>query len=94
MSARYRSKSVEVDAIQWTGSNVDAMIAFAAYDFQTVDPQDRDDDPDMTASVLEGTHSTWVPLYDGTWVVRDEDGLHAVAEDDFAKTYEPMETSR
>ncbi|MFE5368136.1 hypothetical protein [Streptomyces mirabilis] len=85
---RYRQRPNEVDAIQWTGSNADALRAFAGIDFDTIAPADRIDDPDCDAQLLvEASH--WVGIRPGDWVLKFEG--YFVAKDDapFRAVWEP-----
>ena len=70
-STRWRKKPITVSAIQWTGSNLAEVQAFTGGgEFGAVDPEDRGEDPDMTAEVFDKLHSTWVHVYDGQWIIR------------------------
>ena len=89
---RWRLRSAVVDAIQWTGSNEQAVAGLAPAAFHSLDEQDRanSDDPDATASLLEGLHCSWVLVYTGDWVVKDAEGrLSVVRDSDFIARYEP-----
>jgi len=86
---RYRHRSEEVEAVQWTGDNADVLRAFAGPDFDEIDLDDRTEDPDETAAVRESEHGTWRGLKPGDWVVRLDGGLYEFAAADFAKQYEP-----
>lgn len=90
--ARFRKKPVTIEAIQWTGSNLDAVLDFTgpAY-FGAVPPEDRDPDPDQTGEVYDKLHGTWVHVYDGQWIIRGVQGeLYPCAADVFAATYDPV----
>lgn len=92
---RFRKKPVEVTAVQWTGDNEDEIVAFAGDLFHAVDPEDRGDDPDQTAAVMDALHNTWVRVYDGQWIVRGVKGeFYPVAADVFAETYESVDDQR
>lgn len=92
---RYRKKPVEITAIQWTGDNEQDVIAFTGSGkFAALDPEDRTDDPELTAEVFAGDelHNTWVGVYTGQWIIRGAQGeLYPCAADVFAATYEPVE---
>jgi hypothetical protein len=92
---RFRKLPVEVDAIQWTGDNEDAVIAFTGRSFfQAVDPEDRAEDADVTAEVFDMLHSTWVGVYTGHWVVRGVRGeFYPIDGSVLAETYEPVEVA-
>lgn len=87
--ARFRHRSPEVEAVQWTGSNADQLRAFCGPDFDEIDLDDRTEDPDQTAAVREANHGTWRGLAPGDWVVRLDGGLYEFSAADFAKQYEP-----
>ncbi len=88
----YRKKPIPVEALQWTGSNVDEMTAFAGFSFTPVDVEDREDDPDMTGSVFDSLHSTWIPLCDGDYVLRGIKGeFYPCKRDMFLESYEAVE---
>jgi hypothetical protein len=88
---RYRNRTAEVEAIQWTGDNADALSAFCSpFDFQTIDPEDRVEDPEQTAAVRESEHGTWRGLKPGDWVVKRGEDLYECGAADFAKLYEPV----
>lgn len=88
---RFRKKPVVVEAIQWTGGNGPAVLAFAGGHFATVDPEDRGDDAERTAEVFDVLHGTWVGLRDGQWVIRGVKGeLYPCDAEVLAETYEPV----
>lgn len=93
-AARYRKRPVEVEAVQWTGDNIDAMFEFAGRDkFDLLDEQQRRDcdDPEATAAVFDILHSTWVLVLPGQWIVKGIRGeFYPCAADVFAETYEPV----
>lgn len=92
---RVRKRPVEVEAIQWTGDNIDAMFEFTGCDkFDLLDEQQRRDcdDPDATAAVFDILHSTWVLVLPGQWIIRGIRGeFYPCADDVFAETYEPAD---
>jgi hypothetical protein len=88
-TARYRHRTAEVEAVQWTGSNADQLRAFCGPDFDEIDLDDRTEDPDETAAVREGKHGTWRGLRPGDWVVKLDEGLYEFSAADFAEQYEP-----
>ena len=89
--ARWRKRPVVVEAIQWTGANLAEVLEFCGGGyFGVVAPEDRAEDPDMTAEVYDKLHGTWVHVYDGQWVIRGvKSELYPCAADVFAGTYEP-----
>ncbi|HEY9373942.1 hypothetical protein [Streptomyces sp.] len=88
-TARYRHRTAEVEAVQWTGTNAEQLRAFAGADFDEIELDDRTEDPDQTAAVREGKHGTWRGLKPGDWVVKLDGGLYEFSAADFAEQYEP-----
>lgn len=88
---RYRKRPIPVSAVQWTGENLDEMTQLAGFNFSTIDPEDREDDPEMTGQVLDSLHSTWIPMRTGDWVIRGIKGeFYPCNAEVFAQSYEPM----
>lgn len=89
---RRRKKPVEVDTIQWTGTNLDEVIDFTGGDFLLPDRSERIFCPEFTAKVYDSIHDTWVRMKTGQHIVRGIQGeLYPIAEDVLAETYEPVE---
>jgi hypothetical protein len=81
---------VVVDAIQYTGQNHEEIRAFTGTAmFIPVDPEDRVEDPEITAQVMDALHSTWVGVKDGQWVIRGIRGeFYPCDHGVFLETYE------
>jgi hypothetical protein len=92
---RWRKPPVTVEAVRWTGDNYDEIVEFTGCaNFDVVDPEDRGDDPDTTAQVLDKLHSTWVHVYDGQWIVKGVKGEFCpIADDVLRETYESADGS-
>lgn len=75
---RYKSKPTEIDAVLFDGSNVDEVKDFCAdeaqYLFQTVDKEDRVDDPEIVAQVWDKLHNTWVGVKSGQYIIKGTKG--------------------
>jgi hypothetical protein len=85
---RFRRRPAEIEAVQWTGDNADALRAFAGPDFDTIDPEDRIEDTDQNAQLLvEASH--WVGMQPGDWVVKFEGYFVAKADATFRAVWEP-----
>lgn len=92
MPVKFRKRPVVVEAAQWAGDNEAELVAFAGWKFATVDPEDRTDDPDITAQVFDELHSTWVGVKTGQWVVRGIRGeFYPIDPGVLAETYERVE---
>jgi hypothetical protein len=87
-----RKKPVEVQAVQWTGENVDEIFNLTTWRyFDVLASEDRanSDDPDATAAVFDKLHSTWVLVKDGQWIIRGVKGeFYPCDPEVFAETYE------
>jgi hypothetical protein len=88
---RYRKKPVVIKAVQWTGANLrEVQELTGTGHFYAVDPEDRGEDPDQTAAVLDKLHSTWVRVYDGDWIIKGiRNEFYPCRPDVFAETHEP-----
>lgn len=93
---RYVSRRVEVDAIQWTGDNEQAVQAFAPDRFYALDDNGRCEmcdvsDPDATAQVWDYLHSVWIPVMTGQWIIRGTKGEYYPCDPEvFAEKYDPL----
>jgi hypothetical protein len=87
---RYRRRA-KVEAVQWTGSNEAAMAALCSpFDFQTIDPEDRVEDPDQTAAVRTHSHGGWIGLKPGDWVLREAGRYSTASDAEFRADWEPV----
>lgn len=88
---QFRKKPVVVTAVQWTGDNEAELIEFTGKRFHEVPPEDRLDDPDVTGSVFDVLHSTWVGVLAGQWVICGVKGeFYPIDEAVLAETYERL----
>lgn len=87
-----RKKAVTVETLIWDGTNADQLDAFTGGKFQPVDPEDRDEDPDITGSVLDGLHSTWIGVKTGQHVIKGVKGeFYPIDAEVLAETYDEAE---
>jgi hypothetical protein len=87
---RYRKKPVEVEAMQWTGTNETDIQAWTGRGgFHELDFEDRGDNPAATAGLYVAANSVWVTLEPGEWVLKDRRGFYPCQPDVFEETYEP-----
>jgi hypothetical protein len=70
----FRTKPVEVQAIQWTGTNAQAVTDFAGARFAVIPPENRDTLLCATAELWVDGRGGYTPLVEGDWVVRDRSG--------------------
>jgi hypothetical protein len=90
---RFRSKPVEIEAIQFTGDNEAEVIDFTDGHFHVLADDDREncDDPEATAEVFDDLHSTWVLVYTGNWIIRGtKREYYPCNEEVFAQKYEEV----
>lgn len=92
----YRKRPVEVDAMQWTGSNAAALARWvigptALVDGFTVEPDPRpeDDGTEFTGLLWVAANRQWLPIETSEWVLRDGRGFYPCKAEVFAETYEP-----
>lgn len=93
---RFRKKPVEVDAVQWTGTNAQEVNLFArgGAGFDVLSDEDRGNcnDPQATAMVYDVLHSTWVLVRDGDWLIKGVKGEFYPCRDSvFRETYEAVD---
>lgn len=71
---KYRKLPVVIEAIQYTGEFgfgvIDEIQEFAPGKFSVIAPEDRGDDPAITAEVYDYLHSTWVGVKDGDYIIK------------------------
>lgn len=90
MVRKYRKVPTVVEALQWTGSNIEQMKDFAGDKFEHIHPDDRIDDAD--AGIFDILHSTWVSVFPGNWIIKGVLGEFYPCDDTvFKQTYEVVE---
>lgn len=91
---RRRKRPVEVDTMQWLGDNEADLIAFTNHHFEAVPPEDRVEDPEITAQVYDVLHSSWIGVKTGQHIARGVKNEHYPIDDGdiLAKTYEDADT--
>jgi hypothetical protein len=88
----YRKLPVTVEALEWTGVNVEQLIEWTRGKFDVVAPRDQTSDPDITGEVFDDLHSTWVGVKTGQHIVRGVRGeFYPIDPGVLAETYEPVE---
>lgn len=88
--ARYRTKPFEIEAIQYTGDNLDEIVLFTGPEnFYELNDDDKVDDPGMAAEVFNKLHSTWVGVYRGQWIIKGSKGeFYPIDNEVFRTMYE------
>lgn len=82
MVKRFRTKVVEIEAMQFTGENHKELLEWTGGNFYGVAPEDRGDDPEITAEVYDILHSTWIGVKTGQWIVRGVKGEYYPCDDE------------
>jgi hypothetical protein len=82
-----------VEAIQWTGDNEAELIEFTGREFYALPPEDRSDDPEQTATVLDDEHHAWVAVYTEDWITKSILGdIRLLRRDDFDAMYDLVDS--
>ncbi len=89
--AKFRSRPVEVEAIQWTGLNEDDLVSFTRGEFNALAEDDRanSDDPEATAQLFE-TRGRWRLVFDNDWIIREGQSLYVCRPEAFAAQFEQV----
>lgn len=88
---RFKTKPFEIEAVQFTGDNFDEVKEMAGDKFWPVEEQDRGDDPDIIAEVMDDLHSTWVGVKKDQWIIKGQKGeFYPCDPEIFAAKYEPI----
>lgn len=78
--AIFRKKPVEIEAIQWTGENLNEIM-----DFMDWRNADHDNDNGLVIHTLEGNHKASI----GDWIIRGFAGeFYPCKPDIFSSTYD------
>lgn len=92
MTLLYQRRPVQVQAVQWTGTNAAELAALFGSDFNVLDDADRanSDDPDATAELIEIPAARWQLLHVGDWAVKEsDDSQYRVPASEFEAEWEP-----
>jgi hypothetical protein len=88
----YRKRPIVVPTVLFDGENFDELREFTGDQFRPVDPQDRGDDPEIIAEVMDTLHSTWVGVKQGQSIVRGVQGeFYPIDAEVLSSTYETVE---
>ena len=81
---RYRQRPLEIDAIQWNGSNVEEIAEFTSGDKNVAhDPSSHS----LYVTNVNGQSRCMA----GDWVIREEGSYYACKNSLFQKTYEVVD---
>ena len=97
MVKRFRTKPVEIDAVQFTGENVDEVLELmkdkpeADFLYFKTEGADFWDDPEIIANVYDDIHQTWIGVKKGQWIIRGVQGeFYPCDPNTFAWKYEEV----
>jgi hypothetical protein len=88
---RYIQRPVIIEAIQWTGKNLDELSSFLG---DCLGPIERRMDYKPRIKGKNDERHFWVHLDIGDYIYRDELGFHATSERWFFQSYEELLTPR
>jgi hypothetical protein len=84
----YRSKPVEIEAIQWNGKNFDDVSRFAEDGFNSGTDEDG-----LWAEVYDYLQKVWVPVNLQDYIIKGtQDEFYPCASSVFQRKYEPVVT--
>lgn len=94
--ATYRKRPVTVEALQWTGENLEEMQEWTgagATSFYLIEEEDKPylDNPENTADLWVAANGYYIGICDGEWVLKDELGFYPCKDEMFKKVYERVE---
>ena len=79
MVQRFRTKTVEIEAVRFTGDNFDELYEWTKGNFR---PTTRDDDTQPPGQVYDFLHTTWINVETGQWIVRGAKGEYYPCDDE------------
>lgn len=90
---RFRKRPVVVEAVQWTGFNLEELREWGATTtFDQSGPARRvvpaPGGPGSPLNLWVEANGAWLPIDPGEWVVRDRLGFYPVKDEVFVETYE------
>lgn len=63
---RFRTKVVDIEAIQWTGQNHGEVFDFSGGQFNSF-PEDNEG---FTGLIYDKLHETWIKVATGQWIIK------------------------
>lgn len=83
MATKFRTKPVEIEAVQWKGNNLLEILDWAGPVFtDRVVPATGNRNPEFTAAVFDKLHDTWIAVKTGQWIVCGIKGEHYPCDDE------------
>jgi hypothetical protein len=86
---KFRKKPIEIEAVQFTGTNWDKMWEFVP---RSLFQESDNEDAPILGYVWDKLHSTWVGVKAYQWIIEGVQGeFYPCDESVFASTYEPVD---
>ena len=79
----YQRKPTQLEAIQFTGENDDAIRAFGA-------EVKRTDIAEKVLSLFVAANNGWLDLQVGEWIAKDDFGFYLIKDEQFKRVYEEV----
>jgi hypothetical protein len=93
-SMKYKSKPVEIDAVQWTGGNIEEITDFVGRDLLEI-TEITENGSGVIARVLQiwdDLQHTWVNANIDDYIIKGTEGeFYPCAESVFERKYEPVQ---
>lgn len=87
---RFRQRSVEVDAIQYTGDNLEEIVLLAGpNNFYELNSDEREHDS-ARAALFDEAHDQWMAVSINDWIVRCDGIVVVMSPHRFNKMFERM----
>ncbi len=81
---KYRKRPIVIEAMQWTGDNLEGLWAWAGADV-IYGPTEFN-----PLRLYVAANDAWLNLEVGEWILRDSLGFYPCKAEIFAATYEPV----
>ena len=91
MTTRYRKRPIVVDAVRWTGGNIEEIQGFVGPCPDNVSHPGFDVFPERGPMLYVAANRRWVFMDQDEWVIKDSKGCYPCKADVFEATYEPVE---
>ena len=86
----YATKPQTIGAMQYDGTNYEAIRNWAGSAVNYVEPEDRTDDPEIEMELLSSAHSNWVGIRKTDWIVLKQGKWMRVNDETFQENYEEI----
>lgn len=88
----FKKKPVQVQAMQWTGDNINALWDWigASWLFGPLPQGDPLAESGRPARLFVAANDGWLDLTIGEWIIKDASGFYPCLPDRFSETYEPV----